>query len=531
MSEQKILIAGQWQNANSTGNIQAVNPANGEKVGEIFPVSGWVDIDLALDAAAKASAELRGVSGEKMATFLETYAIGIEAHADQLCEIASLETGLPAATRLGGIELPRTTNQLRLAAKAAREGSWTLPTIDTAVNIRSCHGQLGPVCVMGPNNFPFAFSAISGGDFAAAIAGGNPVIAKAHPSQPGTTKLFAEIALKALKETGLPLSTVQLIYDMSREDGLKLVSDGRIAATGFTGSMQGGLALKAAADKAGKLIYLELSSINPVVLLPGVMTERGDDLATEFAGSCLMASGQFCTNPGLVLLCKNDETETFIKQVSEKFEAAAVGTLLNKGVENGLIAGIKLCRKAGAELLVGDTKDEAGRYCYGNTLLRVSGSDFLGNSEALQVEMFGNASLIVVADDESQIAEIIDTLQGNLTGCIYSDSKGDDDQAYDLIAPILRSKVGRLINDKMPTGVAVSPAMNHGGPYPSSGHPGFSAVGLPGAIRRFSALHCYDNVRQNRLPAVLRDENPCSTLYRLIDGQWTTQNISQPVSV
>ena len=530
MSTQKILIAGQWQDANATSTFQAVNPTTNKKLGDEFPVSSWKDIDQALDAAADASVQLRGIPAKKIADFLEAYAAGIEAKKDQLSEIASLETALPAPTRLGAIELPRTTNQLRLAANAAAQGTWTLPTIDTATNIRSCHGSLGPVCIMGPNNFPFAFSAISGGDFAAAIAAGNPVIAKAHPSHPATTKLFAEIALEALKSSGLPLATVQMIYDMSREDGLKLVSDSRIQATAFTGSKQGGLALKKATDSAGKLIYLELSSINPVIFLPGAIAERGEELATEFSGSCLMAAGQFCTNPGLVIVLKNEATETFITQVAQKFNEAAAGTLLNHGVEKGLIAAIKSCRDAGAQLVAGDTVAEDNRCCYSNTLLRVEGDAFLNNSEALQVEMFGNASLIIVAEDASQITKIIDSLEGNLTGCIYSDTQGSDDASYDLIAPVLRSKVGRLINDKMPTGVAVSPAMNHGGPYPSTGHPGFSAVGLPGSIRRFSALHCYDNVRENRLPAVLRDQNPSDQLCRSIDGTWTIDDVAQPVT-
>ena len=186
-----------------------------------------------------------------------------------------LKRRLPGAPRLKDVELPRTTSQLRQAAAAAREGSWALPTIDTKLNIRSCLASIGPVWVFGPNNFPFAFNSVAGGDFAAAIAAGNPVIAKANTSHPGTTRRVAELAQQAAEKTEMPSGTVQLIYRTSHADGLRLVADARTGATGYTGSRHAGLALKAAADAAGKPIYLELSSINPVVILPGAICRAG----------------------------------------------------------------------------------------------------------------------------------------------------------------------------------------------------------------------------------------------------------------
>ena len=204
--------------------------------------------------------------------------------------------------RLADVELPRTTNQLRQAAAAAREGSWAMPTIDTKTSVRSCLAALGPVVVFGPNNFPLAFNGVSGGDFAAAIAAGNPVIAKAHPSHPGTCQLLAEAALAAAEQTEMPSGTVQMVYKMSRDVGCRMAADPRVAAIGYTGSRAGGLALKEVCDRQGKPAYLELSSINPVVVLPGALGERGDQLAEEYAGSCLLAAGQFCTSPGFALL-------------------------------------------------------------------------------------------------------------------------------------------------------------------------------------------------------------------------------------
>jgi len=521
MTVQPVLIAGRWRAANSSGTFRAENPATKEPLDE-FPVNSWQDCDEALSAAAGAFEQMRRMNGEQIAAFLDAFAARIEARKDEIVKLANQETALPASPRLADNELPRTTGQLRQAAAAAREGSWALPTIDTKNNIRSMLGPIGPVVVFGPNNFPFAFNSASGGDFAAAIAAGNPVIAKANSSHPGTTRLLAEEAHAAAQATGMPTAMVQLIYRTSHEDGERLVSDPRVGATGYTGSRSAGLKLKAAADKAGKPIYLELSSVNPVVILPGALEERLDDIAGQFATSSLMGTGQFCTNPGLVILLAGEPTEQFLTAVAATFKAAPVGTLLSAGVAKSLQQGIGALIRAGAHTLVGGKGGGQG-YCQANTLLRVNGQQFLEAPEALQTEAFGNAALVVVADDVDEACRIVEHLEGNLTGCIYSHTGGADDAAYGQIAPRLQPKVGRLLNDKMPTGVAVSPAMNHGGPYPATGHPGFTAVGIPAALRRFAMLQCYDNVRPSRLPAALQDKNPTGKMWRLVDGQWTTQ--------
>ena len=520
-----ILVAGHWKNSASSSTFRSENPATRQPLPDEYPVSSWQDCDEALSAAAAAFEQMRSLGGERIAAFLDAFAARIESAADELVRMAHAETALPISPRLAGNELPRTTNQLRQAAAAARDGSWAMPTIDTQQNIRSVLEPIGPVVVFGPNNFPFAFNSASGGDFAAAIAAGNPVIAKANTSHPGTTRMLAGEAHIAAEETGMPSAIIQLIYRTSHEDGQRLVSDSRVGAIGYTGSRSAGLKLKVAADAAGKPFYAELSSVNPVIILPGAIEERLDDIAGQFTTSCLMGTGQFCTNPGFVLLLAGPQTERLVAALVEKFKAAPAGTLLSAGVARSLAAGIDTLARSGAEVLVGRGGTVGNGYSHPNTLLRVSGKQFLAHPHALQTEAFGNESLLVVADNLEQMAAIIDQLEGNLTGCIYSHTQGTDDAACDQLAPRLRQKVGRLLNDKMPTGVAVSPAMNHGGPYPATSHPGFTSVGIPAALRRFAMLACYDNVRPQRLPAALRDKNPTAKLWRLVDGQWTTADV------
>lgn len=525
MSVKQVLIGGQWIDSTGTDTFQAVNPATTEPLPDLFPVSPWPEIESAIVAASKAAEIVREWPGSRFAAFLRTYADLIEARSDALVAAAHAETALPVSPRLKDGELPRTTNQLRQAAAAAESESWREATIDTAAGIRSMFGPLGPVVVFGPNNFPFAFNGMSGGDFAAAVAAGNPVIGKGHSSHPETSRLFAEAAHEAAQQTEMPAGFVQLIYRTSHADGAKLVSHPLMGGCGYTGGREAGLVIKSAADKAGKPVYLELSSINPVVVLPGALEERLDEVAGEFSGSCLMGTGQFCTNPGVVVLLEGGKTEKFIAAVKEKFEAAPVGTLLGEGARYGLSAGIEALQSAGAEILTGGSIGGGAGFCVQNTLLKVSGTEFLDAPEQLQTEAFGNSSLLVIADSVEQICQIVRKFEGNLTGCIYSHREGADDALYDQIAPLLRRKVGRLLNDKMPTGVAVSPAMNHGGPFPATGHPGFTSVGIPASIKRFAMLQCYDNVRPHRLPPVLQDRNPIDNCWRSIDGKWTTESI------
>ena len=417
METENVLIAGEWRKAEGSGVFEALNPANRAPLSPQYPVSSWADCDAALQSAAEAYEEMSQMSGDQIASFLEAYADLIEGNADKLVETAHQETALPTSPRLGDVELPRTTGQLRQAAAAARSGSWKQATIDTATGIRSCLGSLGPVCVFGPNNFPFAFNSLAGGDFAAAIAAGNPVIGKANTSHPGTSKIFAELANEAAQATGMPAGVVQLIYRTSHEDGAKLVADPRVGSTGYTGSRHAGLALKKAADEAGKPIYLELSSVNPVVILPGAIRETGiEGIATEFSGSCLMGTGQFCTNPGLVVLIKDENSDELIKTIAQQFSEAPDGTLLSAGVEESLGKAHETLSKAGAEVVCGTGEGKNEGFSRRNTLLKASGAKFIESPEALQTEAFGNTSLIVVAEDLTEAVSVIGCLEGNLTG-------------------------------------------------------------------------------------------------------------------
>jgi len=516
---QPVLVGGKWLDSDATGSFQAINPDTGATLEHVYPVSDRDEIEAALRAGSEAAAELEDIDPGQIADALDGYADRIEAASARIVAAANLETALPLSPRLADVELPRTAGQLRQAAAACRDRNWCDPTIDSASNIRSRLGPLGgPVVVFGPNNFPLAFNAMSGGDFAAALAAGNPVIAKAHSSHPRTTQLLAEAAAEAVEAAGLPSATVQMIYRTSHEDGAWMVSHPLTAATGYTGSRSAGLVLKEAADRAGKPIYLELSSVNPVFFLPGALRERGAELAAEFHGSALLGTGQFCTNPGIVVLAAGEEAEAFVAEVRSRFAESPVGALLGSGGVKGMSSAVNELVGSGAELLTGGDTVKGG--CrFQNTLLRASGDAFLADPEGLQTEAFGNGNLVVVARDETQLVQIAAAFEGNLTGCIYSHTGNEDDAIYGRVAKPLRRRVGRLLNDQMPTGVAVTAAMNHGGPYPATGHPGFTAVGIPAALRRFAMLECFDHVREDRLPSELRDANPTGSLWRMIDGQ------------
>jgi 2,5-dioxopentanoate dehydrogenase len=526
---QPILRDGVWHPAEEPlGTFHARDPRSGEAIPDpSYPVSSWRDLEALLAAGARAAAAMSGLPAEALADFLEGYAGEIEGRADDLVAAAHRETGLAAGPRLREMELPRATRQLRLAAAAARDRSWRRATIDAAEGLRSIHGPLGgPVLVLGPNNFPLAYNGIAGGDFAGALAAGNPVIAKAHPAHPRTTTLLAEAALAALAASSLPAAAVQLFYHTDPALGRRMVAHPALGALAFTGSRAAGLDLKAAADAAGKPAYLELSSLNPVVLLPGALEERGEAIAEALHASCTAGGGQFCTKPGLLLLQAGAAAERFLDDLAARFAAQAPSTLLTAGIPARLAEVVAAWREAGAELLAGGTSGPGPGFSFRPTLLRGTAGLFRARAETLGAEAFGPVALAVVARDEAELGALLERLEGNLTGSLYTATGGEDDAAYARWAPVLRRKVGRLLNDKVPTGVTVCPAMNHGGPFPATGHPGFTAVGFPASMLRFTALHSYDQVRPHRLPPELRDGNPTGAMWRLIDGEWTTADLA-----
>jgi NADP-dependent aldehyde dehydrogenase len=527
MSFSPILINGTWQPPeNPIGEFQAIDPSTKKAIPEVFPVSSFKDIKRAVDASMNAVEELRLVKKEKLGEFLEIYVKKIDQKSDSITEKAAQETGLPSIPRLRDVELPRTINQLKQTASAALDGSWCFPVIDTQLNIRSKYGPLGgPVVIFGPNNFPLAFNSISGGDFAAAIAAGNPIIAKSNPGHPGTTRLFAEAALDSLKKAKLPLSMIQLLYHLNFEDGFRLVSHPLVAATAFPGNREAGLQLKKAAEQAGNLIYLELSSINPVLIFPEALEERAKEIAEQLFESCTLGMGQFCTNPGLVVVMKNKNRKLFFDTLKQLFKQEPDGTLLGEKVLDDLKDSIETLKKNGAKLITGGKELKGKGYRFSYTLLSISGRDFLKNPIELQTEAFGPSTLLVQTETPDETLEIIKKLKGSLTGTLYTKKKNRDDALYKRLESALRPKVGRLLNNKMPTGVAVTPAMNHGGPYPASGHPGFTSVGIPTSIKRFASLYCYDNVNQKYLPTELKNKNPSGKMWRFIDGGWTQKSI------
>lgn len=521
-----VLIGGRWQPASSHQTFQAYNPATGQKLPEIYPVSDWEDLERALTESQKIQLEVAAASPEKIAHFLYTYADLLKENQEVITEMAHLETALPLNSRLRNSEFPRMVDQLQQAASAVEERSWCQATIDTRLNLRSKYGSLGgTVVIFSPSNFPLAFNSVAGSDLASAVATGNPVICKAHPGHPGTTRLMAECLLTALNESGLAPATVQLLYHFSNEDGFRLVSHPLVAAVAFTGSRTAGLKLKAIAEGAGKLFYGELSSLNPVFLLPGILREKGEAVALELFSSCSLGCGQFCTKPGLVVLASDEASQKFLSKLQQIFSQPLSGYLLSPGVLQNLKKAVDKLKTAGARLLTGGSQIPASGFQFQATLFTITGEQFLNKPEIFQQEAFGTLTLVVVADDIEQMQKIARALEGNLTASIYSSQSEQDEEIYRQLEPSLRFKAGRLLNDKMPTGVAISPAMHHGGPFPATGHPGFTSVGIPTAFLRFAARHCYDNVREDRLPVELRAKNPNGRMWRLIDGVWTQSDL------
>lgn len=464
--------------------FHAWNPTSGEPIDRAYSLSDHKQLSCMAESAPTS------IEPAAAAAFLEAYVDALEEDKDAITAMAHEETGLPLDTRLRKIEFERMLLQLRQAALAAADvspTSWREPLIDEATNVRSCFGPLGgPVLIMGPNNFPLAYNSLSGGDFAAAIAAGNPVIAKGHPAHPQTCERIAMCAVKALANCGLDPNCVQFFQHCTPQDGLTLIANDRIKAVAFTGSRRSGLAIKEAADQSGTPVYLEMSSVNPVFFLPGASSAT---TATEWAGSITLGGGQFCTKPGLAFTCSGSfvgEVESALKTMGEAILLSADHTDI-----------IERFSAAGATLVCGGYADG---FRWTPTLLKVDGATFEANAKSLSEECFGPVALLVEVDGMEQMERIASQLEGQLTACVYV---GEGEEASGLFE-ILRSKCGRLLQNKMPTGVAVVPSMVHGGPFPSTGHPGFTAVGMPTSIPRFAARQCYDNVATEYLPLWLR---------------------------
>ncbi|MGQ0333281.1 aldehyde dehydrogenase (NADP(+)) [Halomonas elongata] len=519
--EGKLLI-GQQAIEGSRAAIQAINPATGERLEPGYPGGTQDDVERACELAWTAFDTYRETSLEARAGFLEAVADEIEAIGDALIERAVAETGLPRA-RIQG-ERGRTCGQLRLFARTVRAGEWLDVRVDPALpdrqplpraDLRQRHVALGPVVVFGASNFPLAFS-VAGGDTASALAAGCPVIVKAHSAHPGTSELVGRAIQAAVKKCDLPEGVFSLLFGSGREVGQALVTDPRIKAAGFTGSRSGGLALWQAAQSRPEPIpfYAEMSSINPVFLLPAALEARGKALGEAFAGSLNMGAGQFCTNPGLVLAIKGPALDDFVAAAGEAVAASAAQTMLTPGIFEAYESGVAaLADSDRVREIARGQKGEGPNQCR-TGLFATSAEDFLA-SETLQAEVFGPTSLVVECSDAAELARVAEHLEGQLTATLHMDD-ADLDAARALL-PTLERKAGRILVNGWPTGVEVCDAMVHGGPFPATSDSRTTSVGSA-AIFRFLRPVCYQDMPDALLPDALKAHNP-QGLDRLVDGR------------
>ncbi|MCE8036393.1 aldehyde dehydrogenase (NADP(+)) [Halomonas sp. MCCC 1A11062] len=522
MTLQGTSLIGREAVTGSRDEIRAVNPATGAPLDPAYRGGSEAEVERACELAEAAFGVYRETTLDARAAFLESVAGEIEAIGDELIERAMDETGLPRA-RLEG-ERGRTCGQLRLFASVVRAGEWLDLRLDPALperqplpraDLRQRHIPLGPVAVFGASNFPLAFS-VAGGDTASALAAGCPVIVKAHSAHPGTSELVGRAVQRAVEKSGLPEGVFSLLFGSGREVGQALVADPRIQAVGFTGSRSGGTALMKTAQSRPQPIpvYAEMSSINPVFLLPEALKARGAQLAEGFVASLNMGAGQFCTNPGLVIGVKGPELDAFVEASAGAVKQSAAQTMLTPGIHAAYEQGVD-------RLASNDKVREAARGQVGETahacqagLFVTTAQDFLAEPE-LQEEVFGATSLVIECADLEEVKRVAAHLEGQLTATLQMDD-GDLDAAKQLL-PILERKAGRILANGWPTGVEVCHAMVHGGPFPATSDSRTTSVGSA-AIHRFLRPVCYQALPQGLLPEPLRDGNPWG-VSRLVDGK------------
>lgn len=513
------MLIGRTDVRGSAGALEAFDPTRGERLTPAFGAGTVQDVERACQLAAAAFDPFRALPLATRAEFLEAVAQAILDLGDALIERAHAETGLPAA-RLQG-ERGRTVGQLRMFARVVRDGHFLDATIDPAQpareplprsDLRLAKIGLGPVAVFGASNFPLAFS-VAGGDTASAFAAGCPVIVKAHSAHLGTSELVARAVRSAVQKLGLPEGVFSLLVG-ERAVGEALVAHPAIAAVGFTGSRNGGLALQRIAQARAVPIpvYAEMSSINPVYLLPEALAARGDAIARGFVDSLTMGAGQFCTNPGLVLGIAGDALERFCLAATEALTAKAAGTMLTPGIHQAYDRGVaRLADEPNVTVLA---RGQAGSGCQGQAaLFRTTASEFLA-TPALHDEVFGPASVVIACDTVDEMIAITERLEGQLTATLQLDA-GDTATARRLL-PSLERRAGRILANGFPTGVEVCHAMVHGGPFPATSNAMFTSVGAT-AIDRFLRPVCYQDLPDALLPEALRQENPLG-LWRLVDG-------------
>ncbi|MCY4525732.1 MAG: aldehyde dehydrogenase (NADP(+)) [Anaerolineaceae bacterium] len=488
------------------------------------------EIDAALRAAADAFASTRLFPASTLADFLDTCAEEIEAAADALIATADAETAL-GTVRLTG-ELARTTGQLRAFSALLREGSHVEAVIDTALpqrtplprpDLRRMLLPLGPVAVFSASNFPFAF-ATAGGDSAAAFAAGCPVIVKGHPGHPATSELFAHAINAAVSACGFPPGFFSLLQGDGHDVGRRLVEHPLLEAVGFTGSLQGGRALHDIAAQRPRPIpvFAEMGSINPVVITAAALAERSAEIVQGLAASATLGAGQFCTNPGLVLLPKGEEAGTFIAAYRDAMLGIEAGILLNAAVESGLARSVgRSANLYGVRSHTSEKASQADGFCYPHTVMETDAATFLENPD-LQEEHFGPVTLFVAWNGDEELERVLRSLAGQLTGSIHCGS--EERESLQPLLDALREKAGRLIWNGYPTGVEVTAAMQHGGPWPATNAAGTTSVGT-NAIRRFLRPVAWQDVPDELLPEALQNGNPLGIL-RQVNSDFTREPIT-----
>ncbi len=506
--------------------FKTFNPISNEENGQSFYEASTEEINKAVDLAWEAFLSYQDFSGERKSEFLNAIADEIELLGDDLINTYCAESGLPAGRAMG--ERGRTMFQLRSFAELLKKGDWVEATIDTAIpdrapipkpDIRKMMTGLGPVVVFGASNFPLAYST-AGGDTAAALAAGCPVIVKSHPMHAGTGELVASAIIKAAERTGMPKGVFSNLNSSGIEVGVQLVQHPYVKAVGFTGSIRGGRALYDLASKREEPIpvFAEMGSVNPVVFLPEALATRGDSLAKTYAGSVTLGTGQFCTNPGLLFGIKGDALDRFISKLSEEIVLIEPGCMLHPNIIGNYEANKKKALSQPGLALVTEYEQPTGHNVARQAVTTVEGDTFLQNP-ALHQEVFGPFTMVVQCKNKEQLEAIILKLEGQLTGTLIAEGK--EVHTYSGIVDALRNRVGRIIFNGVPTGVEVCPSMVHGGPYPASTDSRFTAVGID-SIKRWVRPFSYQDWPNDILPDALKNENPLG-IMRLVNNQLSTE--------
>jgi NADP-dependent aldehyde dehydrogenase len=487
------------------------------------------EVNAALHEAQVAFLSYKNLNGKKKAEFLRAIADEIEALGQELVNTAMRETNLPEARIVN--ERGRTTSHCRMFANLVEEGSWVDARVDTALpdrtpapkpDIRKMLVPIGPVVVFGAANFPLAYST-AGGDTASALAAGCPVIVKAHPAHAETSDLVARAIEKAIEKTGVPKRVFQHIHGKSFEVGQALVKHMHTKAVGFTGSLAGGKALFDIANQRPDPIpvFAEMSSINPVILLPDSLEKDFEKTASMVASSITLGVGQFCTNPGLIIAVDNEGLTKFIQKLSEEIKKAIPGKMLHQGIADNYHKRLSQTLAQHEIKIEGESSQKADSSQGQSLVASVPSQEFLKNP-LLTEEVFGPFSLIVRCKDFSALIGTMSHIHGQLTTSIIG--REEEIAAHKNLINALVEKAGRLIINGVPTGVEVCPSMQHGGPYPATTDSRFTAVGTD-AIKRFVRPVAFQNFSNSLLPDELKNENPLN-VFRLVNGSWTRDKVN-----